>query len=71
MVKVSKGKEINLSQLDEFHFYFIILFIYCLLCWVLVAAWVFPLVVVSGGSSLAAVRGLLTAVAPLIAEHRL
>ena len=58
MGKVSEGKEIDLSQVDEFYCYFIILFTYFLLCWALLAAWGFPLAVVSGGSSLAAVQRL-------------
>ena len=41
------------------------------LCWVFIAVRAFSLVVVSKGPSLVMVCGLLTAVASLIAEHRL
>ena len=41
------------------------------LCWVFVATHGFSLAVASGGSFLAAVRGLLTAAASLVAEHGL
>ena len=40
-------------------------------CWVFIAMQAFSLVAASGGSSLVVVRGLLTAVASLDAEHRL
>ena len=43
--------------------------IYLWLCWVFVATCRFSLVVASRGYSLVAVRGLLTAVASLVAEH--
>ena len=48
-----------------------LLSVFVWLHWVLVAAHGFSLVVASGGSSLAAVHGLLTAVASLVAEHGL
>ena len=56
-----------------FYFYLFILinlFIYFWLCWVFVAACGLSLVAASGGYSVA-VRGLLIAVASLVAEHRL
>ena len=53
--------------------YFLIfyLFIYLWLRWVLAAARRLSFVAASGGCSLVAVRGLLTAMAPLAEEHRL
>ena len=45
--------------------------IYFWLCWVFVAECGPSLVVASGGYSLVAVLGLLTAVSSLVAEHRL
>ena len=50
------------------NYFIVILFIY-LLCWVFAAAG-FSLVVVSGGSSLVAVHGLLIAVVSLVVEPR-
>ena len=47
------------------------LFIYPWLCWVFVPVHGLSLVVASGGYHLGVVRGRLTAVASLIAEHRL
>ena len=46
-------------------------FTYFWLHWVFVAAWGHPLVVPSGGHSVAAVPGLFTEVASLVAERRL
>ena len=45
--------------------------IYFRLCWVFIATLRFSLVVESGGYSLVTVRGLLIAVASLVAEYRL
>ena len=45
--------------------------IYFWLCWVFIAVLRFSLVVASGGDSLVTIRGLLIAVASLVAEHRL
>ena len=45
--------------------------IYSWLCWVFIAVLRFSLVVASGGYSLVAVCGFLSAVASLVAEHRL
>ena len=47
------------------------LLIYFWLCWVFIAVPRPSLFAVSGGYSLVAVHGLLTAVASLVAEHRL
>ena len=53
-------------------FSFFKIFIYLILAvWVFATAWAFSLVVVSSDHSLVAVLRLLTAVAPLVAEHRL
>ena len=41
------------------------------LCWLFVAVWAFLLVAESGGYSLIAVCQLLSAVASLVAQHRL
>ena len=46
-------------------------FIYFWLCWVIIAAWAFSLVVASGGYPIVVVCRLLIAVASLIAEHGL
>ena len=54
----------------SYSFFFINLFIYFWLRWVFVAAHGLSLVAASGGYS-AAVRGLLIAVASLVAEHGL
>ena len=54
-----------------FCFLQIYLFMYFWLHWVLVAVFGLSLVVASRGYSLLAVLGLLTAVASLVAEHRL
>ena len=51
-------------------FYFNILFMYCCLCWVFIAACRLSLVVASGDYSLV-VPGLLIAMASLVSEHGL
>ena len=47
------------------------LFVYFTLCWAFIAVCGLSRAVASRGCSLAAVHGLLTAVASLVAEHRL
>ena len=59
-----------LSDIYLFHLK-IYLCIYFWLCWVFVDGGRFSLLAASWGYSLVAMRGLLTAVAPLVAEHRL
>ena len=54
-----------------FFFYKFILFIYFWLRWVFVAMRRLSLVAASGGLHFVAVRGLLIAVASLVAEHQL
>ena len=61
-----------MSEFGAWNFFFLInVFIYYFwLCWVFIAARGLSLVVASRGYSVA-VRGLLTAVASLVVEHRL
>ena len=54
-----------------FFFNFIYLFIYFWLCWVFVSVPGLSLVAASGGPLFIVVRGPLTVVASLVAEHRL
>ena len=54
-----------------FLIYINLFIIYFWLCWVFVAARGLSLVAASGGYSMLQLRGLLIAVASLIAEHRL
>ena len=67
-----KSESIILKLLTGFYalmsafFFFFYSFIYIWLCWVFIAAQVFPLVAASGGCSLVVMHGFLT-----VAEHRL
>ena len=59
---------VNILKTIELYIFFFWVIIYFWLCWVFIAVRL-PLVAVSGGSSLVAVRGFLIAVASLVAEH--
>ena len=66
-----KNYEVHGKKQFVFILFFWNNFIYFWLCWVIIAAWAFSLVVASGGYPIVVVCGLLIEVASLVAEHGL